>query len=447
MSRTLIFLGIAAAAAAAALVILAGGPSGPTSTDESTQAGRTLRAAQPQGNVVYWVTPGPRRIDPAVFGTPSNPKLTGQQAMSQAKGPIKQLLKDLPILVGLPPQARGTTDDGRQYAKTNMPTPFGDSGKVTSGQLDIRYIDRESGDNPGPPGKTEDTVDADISFTDPAGNSYRVEIDHVVQPPIPGYETDGGVLVDGYHHGTTRTGSPLMPKVYTYGAFWSLANVYINGELADERKMTHCMTTQTVRDSQYRLAFGERLPLPLDETIAGQRHHTHCIVLPVTGTPDGPVYQPVKTAFQLPNGQTQPFIHIMYEQDEIRETPAGFSEPSSLKQQASTTPQTTNDQATGSSESVDRTIEVTASEYEFAPSTLNVAPGETVQVKLENDGQIAHNFTVKTLGKSTATIQPGKTSTLTFTAPEKSGTYPIRFVCSVPGHKDAGMIGEIVVSE
>lgn len=437
MSRVLILLGIAAAAIVAAVLILVG-PAGDPSGD-GQPSGRILEAAQPSGRVVYWVTPGPRRIDPAVFGTPSNPRMTGQQALSQAEGTVGELLQDLPILVGLPPQARGTTDDGSRYTQTTIPTPFGDSGR-----FDIRYVDRQSADNPGPPGNTTDTVEADISFTDPAGNRYRVEIDHVVQPPIPGYATDGGVLIDGTHHGTTGTGTPLMPEVYTYGAFWSLADVYINGELADERKMTHCMTTETVRNADYNLAFEDELPLAIDNTIAGQRHHTHCIVLPVTGTPDGPVYQPVKTAFQLPNGQTQPFIHIMYEQDEIRETPAGFSEPSRL---TSRTKSSVSGDSASSQEAVDRTITVTAKEFQFTPSTLNVQPGETVEIKLENDGQIAHNFTIQTLGESTATIQPGKTSTLTFTAPEEPGTYPIRFICAVPGHEDAGMIGEIVVSE
>lgn len=445
MSRVLIFLGVAVVVAVAALVILTGEPSGPTPIGERPKDARVLWVAQPEGRVVYWVTPGPRRIDPNVFGTPDNPQMTGQQAMSQAEGPVRQLLQDLPILVGFPPQARGTTEDGRQYTRTSIPTPFGDGGQITSGQFDIRYVDRQSGDSSGPPGQTDDTVEAEVSFTDPAGNAYRVEIDHVVQPPIPGYATDGGVLIDGTHHGTTGTGTPLMPEVYTYGAFWSLADVYVNGELADELKVTHCMTTQTVRDADYGLAFERDLPLSLENTIAGQRHHTHCIVLPVAGTPDGPVYEPVNTAFELPNGRTQPFIHVMFEQDEIRETPAGFSEPSWLTQQ--TTATSSEDSASSTTATVDRTVAVAASEFKFEPSTLHVQAGETVRAELRNDGQIAHNFTVEALDASTATIQPGKTASLVFTAPEESGTYPIRFVCSVPGHEEAGMIGEIVVGE
>jgi len=96
----------------------------------------------------------------------------------------------------------------------------------------------------------------------------------------------------------------------------------INGKLADKMKLIHCMTTQIVRDKDYHLAQTSDLPLPLSNTIAGQAHHTHCIVLPIKMTPQGPVHDPVKTAFKLPNGMKQPFIHIMYEQDEIVKGPA-----------------------------------------------------------------------------------------------------------------------------
>ncbi len=460
MSRILIFLAIAAAAAAAALVILTGGPSGPTTTqpqpsmDESAEGERALHVAQSPGNIVYWVMPGPRRIDADVFGTPDNPQMTGMEAMQQAPPPIQNLIQDLPTVVGLPEQARGTTSDGSSYTRTTMPTPFGDGGQIVSGQMDIVYRDRQTGDSDGPPGDTTDTVESDVSFTDPAGNDYRIEFDHIVQPPFPGYETDGGVLLDGVLHGATGTGSPLMPEVYTHGAFWSIAHVNINGERVDENKVFHCMTTETVRDSDYRLVFDRELPLSPSETIAGQSHHTHCIVLPITATPDGPVFEPVETAFELPNGQNQPFIHVMYEQDEIVGTRGDVTVPRSFQQlrqqkgaSSQMTDSTSESSGNGDGASVDRTIAVEASEFAFDPSTLNVAPGETVRVELANDGQIAHNFTVETLDASTATIQPGETSTLTFTAPEETGTYPIRFICSVAGHEDAGMIGEIVVSE
>ena len=73
-----------------------------------------------------------------------------------------------------------------------------------------------------------------------------------------------------------------------------------------------------LRDKEYRLAIDEELPLALNNTIAGQAHHTHIAVLPITVTPEGMMkYEPVHTAFILPNGMPQPFIHAMFEQDTI----------------------------------------------------------------------------------------------------------------------------------
>ena len=276
----------------------------PTATATATPAppatsppsgARLLEVEQPAGKVVYWVLPGPRRIDPAVFGTPKDPKTTGEEQIQQAQGAVKKLLQDLPVLVGLPLGARKTSQDGTQYTESTIPTPFSDKGAIVSGSLDVIYTDRQPADTPGDPMATQDEAKLDLKFTDPQGHQYEVKLLHAFMPPIPGYETQGGVMIDDFHHGTTGTGSPLMPLAYTYGAFWGIGDVYIDGQLADKAKITHCMTTATVRDQNYRLALNDELPLPLDKTIAGLVQHTHCIVLPISITPEGPVFEPVKT--------------------------------------------------------------------------------------------------------------------------------------------------------
>lgn len=286
---------------------------------QSAGAERVLKVEQPEGKVVYWVLPGPRRIDPAIFGTPQHPEMTGQALIKKARGPVKALLQELPILVGLPLKVRATTQDGAAYTQTTIPTPFSDRGRIVQGQLSVTYVDRQPADTPENPMQTRDEAKLKLIFTDPAGHHYEVQLKRVFMPPIPGYETQGGVLIDGFHHGKTGTGTPLMPRVYTYGAFWGVADLVIDGKVADQGKVTHCMTTNTVRDANYRLPFEKELPLPPNRTIAGQIHHTHCIMLPITVTPQGPKFAPVQTAFTLPNGQKQPFIHIMFEQDQITE--------------------------------------------------------------------------------------------------------------------------------
>ena len=41
--------------------------------------------------------------------------------------------------------------------------------------------------------------------------------------------------------------------------------------------------------------------------------YSHVMMPNVEVTPDGPEESPVPTQYELPNGQNQPFLHIMYE--------------------------------------------------------------------------------------------------------------------------------------
>lgn len=91
-----------------------------------------------------------------------------------------------------------------------------------------------------------------------------------------------------------------------------------------------------------------------------------------------------------------------------------------------------------------RTIELVAEEFSFTPSEVTIEPGETVRMKLVNEGRISHNLMIQGDGLEgrTETIQSGNTDSFEITASE-TGT--ISFICDVPGHKEAGMTGELVV--
>ena len=285
---------------------------------------------QEAGKTVYWILPGPRSgMSEQVFGTPDNPKRTLEQKLAQVdKTPIRDLLRELPILVSAPKKFRKADEGGARYTAFAHPTPFSNKGRPLppdkSGYFEATYLDRVAEDQPGKPGNTPDEVELETWFHDPAGNRYRLEFDHVVQPPFPGYSTQGGVFIDGWLHGTTGTGAPLMPKEYTRAAWWGIVHLYINGEKVDT-KVAHMMTTEVVRNRDYELAVDEDLPLePGERFIPGQQHHTHLIVMPIKPTPNGPVFEPVNTAFELPNGKKQPFIHVMFEEDTIVEWELGM---------------------------------------------------------------------------------------------------------------------------
>ncbi len=391
------------------------------------EMGRDVTVKQEPGKIVYWVLPGPRRLSEQLFGTPQYPRQTGELNLEQADGLVKDLFRDFPIIAGVPLSLRVTNEDGTAFTETTRPTPVSDQGRIVTGQFEITYKDRQPYDLPGEPTATSDKVDITISFTDPAGNEYQLEVRSLYQPPFPNFESGGGVITDAWLHGSTGNDSPLFPKIFTYGAFWGIGDVIINGQLVDEDKWIHFMTTQTVRDRDYRLAIGEELPLRPDETIAGQIHHTHVVVRPIKITPEGPVYDPVKTAFTLPNGEKQPFIHIMFEQDTL--VGDDFQNWSF--------PPTTESNETPTTESPN-VITVEGSEFTFNPSEITLDEGTAVTIIFKNVGTIAHNFTIGELGIATDTIQPGEAAEITFT-PTKSGSFA--FWCNVPGHREAGMEG------
>jgi uncharacterized cupredoxin-like copper-binding protein len=84
-------------------------------------------------------------------------------------------------------------------------------------------------------------------------------------------------------------------------------------------------------------------------------------------------------------------------------------------------------------------VKVTATEFKFALSTKSATHG-SVTFTLVNKGKLAHDF--KIAGKKTAQIAPGKSAKLTVTL--KAGKYP--YLCTVPGHAQAGMKGTFVVT-
>ena len=70
-------------------------------------------------------------------------------------------------------------------------------------------------------------------------------------------------------------------------------------------------------------------------------------------------------------------------------------------------------------------ITISAHDFGFSPSALNVAPGSTVTLTFTNTGSVKHNVTASTVNVN-VDGDPGSTQTATFTAPQ-SGT--IAFHC------------------
>lgn len=111
--------------------------------------------------------------------------------------------------------------------------------------------------------------------------------------------------------------------------------------------------------------------------------------------------------------------------------------------------------ACGSSEStptaaesgVEADYEIVMNDMRFEPAVISGSPGETLEILLRNPDTVVHDFTVDDLvGESVQVeLQPRQEQQFSLKLPDEPGEW--EFYCSVPGHRQLGMVGVIQVSE
>lgn len=107
-----------------------------------------------------------------------------------------------------------------------------------------------------------------------------------------------------------------------------------------------------------------------------------------------------------------------------------------------------------------KTVTLTMTEFQFQPAEITANVGQPIKLVLKNNGTVLHDFVstdamVEVMeehgamhdmsGMQTAmhaAIEAGQQSTLEFKATQ-AGTYT--FYCTVAGHKEAGMVGKLIV--
>lgn len=88
-------------------------------------------------------------------------------------------------------------------------------------------------------------------------------------------------------------------------------------------------------------------------------------------------------------------------------------------------------------------IKITASEFSFKPSRIQVPQGE-VKITVINRGKFLHGFAIMGREEKIQYIESGKTETLTVNF-EKPGE--VIFYCPQPGHRNKGMEGGLTVGK
>ena len=110
-------------------------------------------------------------------------------------------------------------------------------------------------------------------------------------------------------------------------------------------------------------------------------------------------------------------------------------------------------------------LTVKMTDFAYNPSSLTIPAGQPVTLTLMNTGNIEHDFVIEEIDVTTKVLQDsgsdahhahgeeknydlhasagiGDTTVLEFTA-LRPGTYKV--FCSVEGHEEAGMVGELTV--
>jgi uncharacterized cupredoxin-like copper-binding protein/mono/diheme cytochrome c family protein len=119
---------------------------------------------------------------------------------------------------------------------------------------------------------------------------------------------------------------------------------------------------------------------------------------------------------------------------------AAADEPATADEDAAADQDQATQDAAGEAPDAATTQNVTSFDIYFEPKEITIPANTDVPFTLPNDGAAAHNFSVDELGIS-IDLAPGSTEETVINAPP--GTY--EYYCNVPGHKEAGMVGTLIV--
>ena len=113
-----------------------------------------------------------------------------------------------------------------------------------------------------------------------------------------------------------------------------------------------------------------------------------------------------------------------------------------VQAQAAGTPEATPaEEASPATQPVGEGFNIDTVDLAFQPNALTIPANQGVKITVTNKGQLPHDFYCDPLSITTELIDPGSSTTVTINA--AAGSY--EFYCSVPGHKDAGMVGTLTV--
>ena len=119
---------------------------------------------------------------------------------------------------------------------------------------------------------------------------------------------------------------------------------------------------------------------------------------------------------------------------------AVFSRNSSA-QDATGTPGASPEASPAASPTAGLDLKVACKDIFYDPKTLEGVAGKDVKITVTNEGAAVHNFNIDALNVKTKDLNPGESETVTVNG--AAGDY--EYYCSIPGHKEAGMVGTLTL--
>jgi heme/copper-type cytochrome/quinol oxidase subunit 2 len=86
---------------------------------------------------------------------------------------------------------------------------------------------------------------------------------------------------------------------------------------------------------------------------------------------------------------------------------------------------------------------VVAEDIMWSTTEIHAKVNQPIELTLRNDGALDHDFTIEELGIDVL-LHPGDIQIVNFTVDHVAS---IKYICSIPGHEEAGMVGEIIITE
>jgi hypothetical protein len=197
-----------------------------------------------------WNLPGPRQIDPSVFGTPAKP-------IGWEKAPFP--------LIGVEPGKRQIK--GNAYTIVDQDIAFSNWFVPGEGNLEMILTDATAIDG----AKTKDKVSFVATFQSPdKAHNYRVEANTPLSHGIH-HPTFGGVVTGQLLHGATGLGTRLMPTGYAHVAFWAKGKFFVDDEMVNDNHLIHMIISEgVIKDGQ----------LQIDGGVNGAGKNLHLILPP-----------------------------------------------------------------------------------------------------------------------------------------------------------------------